>query len=54
MSKVVAICNLHNEPSLGELTENRPLGTVSFLGRYGLMTLSYQISLIPDLISFLF
>lgn len=37
MAKVLGICNLHNEPSLGEITEDRPLGTVSFLGRYGLM-----------------
>lgn len=37
MAKVIGICNLHNEPPLGEITENRPLGTVSFLGRYGLM-----------------
>ena len=37
MAKVIGICNLHNEPPLGEVTENHPLGTVSFLGRYGLM-----------------
>ena len=37
MSKVIGICNLHNSPSLGELTANRPLGTVTFLGRYGIM-----------------
>ena len=37
MRKAIGIVNLHNEPSLGELTENRPLGTLSFLGRYGLM-----------------
>ena len=37
MRKVIGICNLHNEPSLGGLTENRPLGAVTFLGRYGLI-----------------
>ncbi len=37
MSKVIGICNLHNEPHLGEITKNRPLGAVSFLGRYGLI-----------------
>ncbi len=37
MSKVIGICNLHNEPSLGELTKTRPLGTVTFLGRYAIM-----------------
>ncbi|MCR5506176.1 MAG: glucose-1-phosphate adenylyltransferase subunit GlgD [Bacilli bacterium] len=37
MKKVIGILNLHGEPSLGELTEKRPLGTLTFLGRYGLM-----------------
>lgn len=37
MRKAIGLVNLHGEPSLGELTENRPLGTLSFLGRYGLM-----------------
>jgi len=37
MRKAIGIINLHHEPNLGELTENRPLGTLSFLGRYGLM-----------------
>lgn len=37
MRKVIGICNLHNEPSLAGLTENRPLGAVTFLGRYGLI-----------------
>ena len=37
MRKVIGICNLHNEPSLGGLTETRPLGAVTFLGRYGLI-----------------
>jgi glucose-1-phosphate adenylyltransferase len=37
MEKVLAICNLHDCPHLGQLTANRQVGTVSFLGRYGLM-----------------
>ena len=37
MAKVYGICNLHDAPHLGKLTEKRPIGTVSFLGRYGLM-----------------
>ena len=37
MAKVVGICDLHDAPHLGKLTEKRPIGTVSFLGRYGLM-----------------
>lgn len=37
MNKVIGICNLHNEAHLGEITKNRPLGAVSFLGRYGIM-----------------
>ena len=37
MNRVIGICNLHNEPQLGGLTANRPLGAVTFLGRYGLI-----------------
>ena len=37
MSKVIGICNLHNEPNIGELTNSRPLAVVSFLGRYGII-----------------
>ena len=37
MAKVFGLCNLHDAPGLGKLTEKRPIGTVSFLGRYGLM-----------------
>ena len=37
MAKVFGLCNMHDSPSLGKLTEKRPIGTVSFLGRYGLM-----------------
>lgn len=37
MRNVVGIVNMHDGPTLGNLTENRPLGTVTFLGRYGLM-----------------
>ena len=35
--KVLGICNLHDTPSLGQLTQSRPLGALSFLSRYGLM-----------------
>ena len=37
MSKIIGICNLHNEPHLGEITKNRPLAALSFLGRYGII-----------------
>lgn len=37
MKKIIGICNLHDDPHLGLLTENRPCGAVSFLGRYGLV-----------------
>lgn len=37
MNKVLGICNLHDGPRLGRLTADRPLGCVTFLGRYGLM-----------------
>lgn len=37
MLTVYGICNLHDSPRLGQLTENRPLGPTTFLGRYGLM-----------------
>ena len=37
MNKVLGICNLHDSPSLGQLTKNRPLGALTFLSRYGLM-----------------
>ena len=37
MAKVLGFCNMHDAPRLGKLTEKRSIGTVSFLGRYGLM-----------------
>ncbi len=37
MTKVIGICNLHNEPHLGDITKNRPLAALSFLGRYGII-----------------
>lgn len=40
MKKALGIVNLHSNPSLDKLTENRPLGVVTFLGRYGLIDLS--------------
>lgn len=37
MNNVIGICNLYDEPKLGELNKSRSLGSVTFLGRYGLM-----------------
>ena len=37
MHNVIGICNLHNEPHLGDITKNRPLAALSFLGRYGII-----------------
>ena len=37
MAKMMGFCNLHGSRQLGPLTENRPLGSTSFLGRYALM-----------------
>jgi glucose-1-phosphate adenylyltransferase len=37
MAKIMGFCNLHGSKQLGPLTENRPLGSTSFLGRYALM-----------------
>ncbi len=34
MKNVVALVNLHNSPNLGILTQNRPLASTTFLGRY--------------------
>ncbi len=34
MKNVFGIVNFHNEPSCSPLTDNRPLGSTSFLGRY--------------------
>ena len=37
MKKVIGLCNLHDDPHLGLLTDNRPCGAVTFLGRYGII-----------------
>lgn len=37
MKNILGICDLHDSPELGKLTESRPLGAVTFLGRYGLI-----------------
>lgn len=37
MKSAIGIINLHGNPSLGKLTERRPLGAVSFLGRYAII-----------------
>ena len=56
MARVIGIVDLHNEPSLGELTAHRPLGTVTFLGRYALIDFALSnlsnsgINIIPILV----
>ena len=37
MNSVLGFVDLHDEPSLGKLTETRPLGSISFLGRYAII-----------------
>ena len=37
MKTGIGFINLHGNPTLGKLTDNRPLGAVTFLGRYALM-----------------
>lgn len=37
MKTAVGFINLHDNPELGKLTERRPLGAVSFLGRYAII-----------------
>ena len=36
MNKIIGIVNFHSSPEVSPLTDNRPLGSTSFLGRYGL------------------
>ena len=40
LSKVLGLVNLHVNTELGEMTETRPLGVISFLSRYALMDFS--------------
>jgi glucose-1-phosphate adenylyltransferase len=37
MARIIGILDLHNDPSLGQLTKEQPVGSTSFLGRYALM-----------------
>ena len=37
MANVVGLINLHSDASLKGLTERRPVASVSFLGRYGVI-----------------
>ena len=37
MAKVVGLVNLHSDVSYEGLTERRPVASVSFLGRYGII-----------------
>ena len=48
MSNVIGICNLHNEPHLGEITKNRPLAALSFLGRYGIIDFTLSNDLLRE------
>ena len=43
MAKVIGLVNLHSDIEFTGLTERRPVASVSFLGRYGILTLFYQI-----------
>ena len=43
MAKVVGYINLHSDVSYKGLTEKRPVASVSFLGRYGIIDFVYQI-----------
>lgn len=36
MKRIIGIVNFHSAPEVSPLTDNRPLGSTSFLGRYGL------------------
>lgn len=36
MNRIIGIVNFHSSPEINPLTDNRPLGSTSFLGRYGL------------------
>ena len=37
MAKVIGIVNLHSNIEFGGLTKRRPVASVSFLGRYGII-----------------
>ena len=37
MKTAIGFINLHDNPNLGKLTEKRPMGAVSFLGRYAII-----------------
>ena len=37
MKTAIGFINLHDNPSLGKLSEHRPMGAVSFLGRYAIV-----------------
>ncbi len=37
MDNAIGVCNLHYSPNIGLLTAHRPLGSVSFLGRYAII-----------------
>lgn len=37
MAKVIGLVNLHSDIEFAGLTERRPVASVSFLGRYGII-----------------
>ena len=40
MAKFVGLCNLHGSPEFGEMSKNRAVASVSFLGRYALIDIA--------------
>ena len=52
MANVVGLINLHSNVSLKGLTERRPVASVSFLGRYGVIdfVLSFQTLVLIKLV----
>ena len=37
MAKVIGLVNLHSDVTFSQLTERRPVASVSFLGRYAII-----------------
>lgn len=37
LTNVLGLCNMHDSPYIGQITNSRPLGVLSFLSRYALM-----------------
>lgn len=48
MAKVIGLVNLHSDIEFTGLTERRPVASVSFLGRYGIIDFVLSnMSIIP-------